>query len=175
MTSTSGCFANSESRRSLRLLPPLYLQFSPNRHALTAIFMVPPMQNGPRKRDPSKNKLCCETLEGVHELLDAGLAVGSLVAISGHTGMTSTSGCFANSESRRSLRLLPPLYLQFSPNRHALTAIFMVPPMQNGPRKRDPSKNKLCCETLEGVHELLDAGLAVGSLVLVDDALGDGG
>ncbi len=31
----------------------------------------------------------------------------------------------------------------------------------------------MCLKLVQGVHQVLDAGLTVGSLVLVDDALGD--
>ena len=45
---------------------------------------------------------------------------------------------------------------------------------KRAPLKRDPLQAIVCREILEGVHELLDARLAVGGLVLVDNALGHG-
>lgn len=43
---------------------------------------------------------------------------------------------------------------------------------EKGPSQNGPSQNDADARLLDGVNEVLHAGLTVGSLVLVDDALG---
>ena len=61
-----------------------------------------------------------------------------------------------------------------APPRHAPARPESESRQKTGPVRTGPVTKRIVSEDLEAVHEVLDAGLAVGGLILVDNALGNG-